>query len=161
MLDGINVTESLRGRRGRQQPRDVTVGKWLKKKREGKNGQGRLRTVFIASKRKKQWGEQVTLCLLAEDLLLVGFLSGPWRQTEKVLALAVLSTLKYHLGCGTRQAWRWPGDAKKGGPLRPANSRWVSPPSRPTAGQRCRERRPHWELTARVRREEFDKLCDG
>lgn len=37
MLDGINVTESLRGRRGRQQPRDVTVGKWLKKKKgEGK-----------------------------------------------------------------------------------------------------------------------------
>lgn len=34
MLDGINVTESLRGRRGRQQPRDATVGKWLKKKRE-------------------------------------------------------------------------------------------------------------------------------
>lgn len=60
MLDGINVTESLRGPRGRQrrqQPRDVTVGKWLKKKREGKKWHGRLRTVFIASKRKKQWGE--------------------------------------------------------------------------------------------------------
>lgn len=58
MLDGINVTESLRGRRGRQQPRDVTAGKWLKKKKgRGKKWHGRLRTEFIASKRKKQWGE--------------------------------------------------------------------------------------------------------
>lgn len=107
--------------------------------------------------------KQVTLCLLAEDLLPVGFLSGPWRQTEKVLALAVLSTLKNITwvvepdkpGVG-------PGDAKKkvarcAGKLALG---FPSVPVRPLVNAAVGHR-SHWELRSRVRREEFDKLCNG
>lgn len=57
MLDGINVTESLRGRSGRQQPRDVTVGKWLKKKERGKKWAGAFEDGVYRQQKKETVGK--------------------------------------------------------------------------------------------------------